>query len=262
MNRPLLAFLIFLCTMLPMAAKAQEPFQELKGDHFILYYRCDKPYAETVLSAAEKYYHSIAERLGYERFDNFWTWDNRVKIYLFAGRTEYLANSNRPGWSEGYANFKKRTIAGYDVAGFVDTVLPHEITHLILRDIVGPQKNVPLWLDEGIALAFETRRHVSLFNLLRTAVQKNAFLPLDFVMGVRSPRWLRAEFVMVFYAEATVIVYFLTETYGREKFAEFCRGLRSGHGAAESLRRTYGTEGISNAEDLQKKVLKFVKEKT
>lgn len=261
MTRFLGALLCF-CCFFPLSARAGESyFQELKGDHFIVFYRQEKTFAEDVLRASEGYYRSIADNLGYARFDNFWTWENRVKIFIFSGRDEFLANTRSPGWSEGFANYEHKVIVGYSaVDGFIDRVLPHEIAHLIFRDYVGMHENIPIWLDEGVALSQEKGRRKELFELVAVAVQKNAFIPLEVVVQVKSESVIHPQAVALFYAEATATIEFLLEKFRRDKFVDFCRNLRDGYGVDESLRRTYRQDGIESLKDLETKLLDYIRD--
>ena len=239
---------------------AQDAFQELKGDHFIVYYRQDKLFAQEVLRAAEGYYYSIAKNLGYDRFDNFWTWERRVKIFVFAGREEYLMNTRVAGWSEGFANYEHKVIVAYSaVDGFLERVLPHEITHLMFRDFVGMRDSVPIWLDEGVALSQEMNRRKDLFALIAVAVQKNALIPLNVVVQVKTENAIHPKAVALFYAEATGVVEYLMDTFGRDKFIEFCKSLRDGYGMDESLRRVYRQDSIENLQNLQGKWVEFIR---
>ena len=98
-----------------------------KSDHFIVYYR-DAP-AEDVTRIneyAERYYHNITEELGFTRFEDFWTWDVRVKIHLYNTRSEYIKETKRSEWSAAHINVITRDLYAYlDMANFLDVILPH-----------------------------------------------------------------------------------------------------------------------------------------
>ena len=48
--------------------------------------------------------------------------------------------------------FKSRIIVSYkDQPNFVEVILPHEITHLILHDFIGFDRPIPRFFDEGVA---------------------------------------------------------------------------------------------------------------
>src|ERR1700761_7926207 len=64
---------------------------KFEGDHFVVLCPSgnDEEMAHGILNQAEDYYNSIADDIGYSRYHNFWTWDNRVKIILFDDKDDY-----------------------------------------------------------------------------------------------------------------------------------------------------------------------------
>ena len=61
---------------------AEENWQELKGEHFLVYFLQDQKFAKDALDKSEMYYRNIASDLGYPRYADFWLWDKRVKVYI------------------------------------------------------------------------------------------------------------------------------------------------------------------------------------
>ena len=122
---------------------AQE-WKELSGTHFIVYYMGEEEFARDALDAAEVYYDKIASDLGYQRYQEFWTWEGRCKIYIYPDHQSYVkAHGGQPEWSHGMALFKSRTILTYAWhQNFLDLLLPHEIAHLVFRDFVGLEADI------------------------------------------------------------------------------------------------------------------------
>ena len=89
-----IVFIFFLSSQVLLA----QDWQELKGQHFIIYFVQDKDFADEILRKAERDYERIATDLGYIRYSNFWTWANRVNIYLYPDRASYLKASGQPEW--------------------------------------------------------------------------------------------------------------------------------------------------------------------
>jgi hypothetical protein len=146
------------------AASYAAGWEEVKGTHFIVCYdpsTVNPPgsgysgdisrFASDILDRAERYYTRIAADLGYARASEFWTWDKRVRILIYAGHAAYVASSGHPAWSHGMADYGKKEIASYAFSPRLpDSILPHELAHLIFRDFVGFKGEVPHWLDEGV----------------------------------------------------------------------------------------------------------------
>ena len=258
-------------------------WQELKSEHFIVYFIGDEKFAQEVLDKAEVYYQRIAYELGYPRYSNFWTWDRRVKIYIYKEKDEFLKVTSQPNWSEGMADYAKKQIVSYAWAkGFVESLLPHEMAHLIFRDFVGFKGEVPLWLDEGVAQWAEEQKRKDYKAMSKYYLKKETLLVLDVMMtldirqvkendkihmrviqsrdGREGVLFLGGEeLVKVYYLQAVSLVGFLIEKYGSDSFAIFCRQLRDGKSMEESLRFAYPLY-IRSLKELQERWVTYLEE--
>lgn len=228
----------------PSAGGAEVPWEITKSDHFIVHSREAAPgYVEALIANAEGYYQRITEQLGFTRFDGFWTWDKRAKIYLYADRKEYQAMTGQPEWSEGGANVEEREIHTYvNMSGFLETVLPHELTHIIFREFIGPQRPLPLWLDEGIACFMEESKQPARLLAAKAIVTTDTFIPFEALTGMGKDGLSDPD---AFYAEAASLIEFLFHHYGREKFVDYCRRLRDKESWDGALKRVYGSRDLS-----------------
>ena len=144
--------LIFFFGILSASPSLSQEWREASGEHFRVYFLDNVDFANEVLRNAEIFYRRIAIDIGYPRYSEFWTWDKRVKIYIYQDRVTFLKATNQPSWSEGMADYTNKQILSYAWSqGFMDSLLPHEMAHLIFRDFVGFKGEIPLWLDEGVA---------------------------------------------------------------------------------------------------------------
>ena len=233
-------------------------WQETKGDHFIVYYNGDEHFASDMLKKAETCYQQIAFDLGYVRYDNFWQWDNRVKIFIFPDKDSYLKATGQPSWSSGCADHFKREILGFSNSkGFLNEILPHEIAHLIFRDFVGFKGKIPLWLDEGVAQWQErSKRRIVKYLVLKQYIDEK-FIPLAHLTKMDIRNLQDAEIVQNFYVEALSLVGFIIEKYGTDRFTQFCRQLRDGKSLNEALSFTYPTD-INSMNELEKKWIEYI----
>ena len=291
-NAPAKGISIFTATMLIVSFIFSNPsfcltsdidWKEIKGDHFILYFTEDKDFdkAKDILDKAEVYYRRIATELGYPRYSEFWTWDNRVKIYIYPTRELYLKATEQPSWSYGMADYRKKIIASYTGSQeFIDSILPHEMAHLIFRDFVGFRGEVPLWLDEGVAQWEEELKRQPIKGIVRDLYLGDQLLSLSDLMsldirhidadkkvymrqirgrdGQKGVLILNGEnLVKTYYIQSVSVVGFLIEKYGSISFAAFCRQLRDGKSLEEALRFAYPTiHGTDELEDRWKEYLK------
>ncbi|MDD5194410.1 MAG: hypothetical protein PHQ96_01880 [Candidatus Omnitrophica bacterium] len=271
--------IILFCVEVRNSAAAD--WRELGSDHFIIYYSGDDKLADDVAKRAEAYYKDIAIMLGYPRYSEFWTWEKRVKIYIYPDKESFLRSSGQPAWSEGIADYKLKQIISYAWSkGFTESLLPHEMAHLIFRDFVGFRGVVPLWLDEGVAQWAEEQKRDHIKAMARHLYETDAILSLSDMMRVdignlreaakvyiRSTRIKSGEpgvlfisgdqLVSTYYLQSVSLVGFLIEKYGSSSFADFCRQLRDGKHLEEALRFAYPTH-LRSLDDLETEWRKYL----
>jgi hypothetical protein len=258
-------------------------WKELKGEHFIIYYTADENFAKEVASNAEDYYRDIALDLGYPRYKEFWIWDKRVKIYIYPDQPSFLEASGQPDWAHGMADYKNKEILSYLWSkGFIDSLLPHEIAHLVFRDFIGFQGEVPLWVDEGVAQWAEKPRRAELEEKVHTYLNQDGLLSLDDMMkidihmindpnklyiristtrtGEKGILFLSANHLInTYYLQAFSLVGFLIEKYGSTAFSQFCRELRDGKNVEGALRSAY-PESMRTLDDFETQWRKYLQE--
>lgn len=263
--------------LLPGIARAQ--WKEVKAEHFIVLYPQSgssdmERFARDVGSSAERYYKRIANELGYPRYSDFWTWDRRVKIYLYPDHAQYIKSGNYPAWSAGMADYTAKTIYSfYGSERFLEHTLPHEIAHLIFRDFVGFKGEIPFWLDEGVAQWAEEALRPSVRQLSRQMYEKDSLLTFSDMMSIDVRKIANTGNVYIrptitkqnkpgvlfltgdalvnnYYILAASLVGFLIERYGSTEFAKLCRELRDGKTMAEAVKAVYYTH-IRDLDELE-----------
>lgn len=218
-----------------------------KSAHFIIYYE-DAPevYISELADKAEKYYNEIVENLGYRRFD-FWNWDKRAKIYLYRDTSGYYADTQHRG-SGAMVEVSQRTIKTFiGQKDFFESILPHELTHIIFREFVGSNIKLPLWLDEGVACSEEKTTLAGRLEFAKELVAQNRYLGIAkfSIIGDNTPMLVPQNF----YAQAASLVVFLSQRYGRDKFFEFSCELRDEQPWKEALMKVYKFGDFKDMED-------------
>jgi hypothetical protein len=233
---------------------------EVKGTHFIVIYSSEIPkqYAADVLASAERFYSSIAEDIGYARYSNYWTWEERVSLVIFKDKDEYTQRTHQPLWSLGFASmhnglYKFRNIVAFkDQENFLTELLPHEISHLILHDFIGFERSIPLFFDEGVAQMAEVRdASIKYENILAHMITQGKTIPLEALILDDIRQEQDVQRVAIFYAESLYIIDFLVKTYGKEKFRDLCCALRDGKNFEDAFRSSYSTIGSIKALETQ-----------
>lgn len=258
-------------------------WKEHASDHFIVYYGGEDRFAREVLRKAEEYYRHIALELGYPRYSEFWLWDKRVRIYIYPDHPSYLKASGEPEWSHGMADYRRKRILSYSWGqGFVESLLPHEIAHLIFRDFVGFKGEVPVWVDEGVAQWAEKQKRPFMRRLAKEAYEKSSLLSLEDMMkidirrlkkkdklyirpsqdkeGKPSVLFLSSEAIInAYYLQGFSLVDFLITRYGTDDFTYFCRQLRDGKSVEEAIKYAYA-HYMKNLDDLEQRWRQYLRE--
>lgn len=222
-------------------AQEDDKWHIAKSTHFIIYYK-DVPddFVNKILDRAEDCYNKITNDLGFTRY-NFWLWENRAKIYVYDDVEEYRTKTGQPSWSSGCVSIKDKTIKTYPLAsGFFDTLLPHELGHIIFREFVGfYNRNIPLWLDEGVASYQEMTKRFAAKGYVRKAIKDNKFIPLDRLSNINLTFVQDQETVTIFYSEAVNLIDYLIGQFGNSNFVNFCRALKDGKTLEQAISYTY-----------------------
>jgi len=242
------------------SSAATSTWKVIKGKHFLVYYTGDSAFPGKVSSKAEEYYKTITGDLGFERYDNFWLWEDRVKIFIYKSREDFASAVGAPDWAIGKAVSERReihTFSGDET--FVDSVLPHEMTHIVFREFIGFKGEIPLWLHEGVAQWEEPAKRSMMAGLAKRLAAGNLYIPLNTLtrMGVKD--LIAGGNAGHFYTQAMSLVGFMIEKHGSGRFRIFCGHLRDGRPMEEALRLAY-PQSLGNIAELEKSWKKHVME--
>lgn len=235
-------FIVFIAGNFALA----DSWNTLKSTHFIIYYKkAPDTFLYELMDKAEDYYNRIADSLGFRRY-NFWLWDNRARIYIYDNAQDYQSATGNPAWSSGCAYPREKVIHTFPYAKkFFDTILPHEMGHIIFREFVGFDNNaVPVWLDEGVASYQQDLRSSTAGVIIKDALSKNRFIPLNKLSGLNPQSIADADTVNLFYAEAVSLVGYLVKEFGQDNFIFFCQNLRDRKNLDKALMSAYSIENI------------------
>lgn len=249
-------FIVFLASALFLMA---DDWKNIKSSHFIIYYKkTDIKFIDNLKDNLENYYQKITEEIGFTRYNNFWIWENRAKIYVYDTKKDYIMATNQPDWSLGVANAKDKIISTYynvKDREFFDKIILHELAHLIFREFVGFSSNVPIWLDEGVASFFSKD-----YSFIKPAIQQilkdNKYILLN-NLPVKSIGGLNDDQIKIFYLESVAVIYYLMSNFNKSNFVGFCRSLRDGNSLDRAL---YSNYSIKDIDELNKRVVKYFNE--
>ncbi len=250
-------FLLFFIGLVSVGlAEEQQKWKESRSSHFLIYYnQAPEDFVKNVELLAEEEYETIAQNLGFTRYEG-WTWDQRAKIYIYDDQEHYIGARNI-SWSHGMALVKEKVIRTFPTAaGFFDSILPHELGHIIFREFVGYKSKIPLWLDEGVAMYQEKAKRWGANKLVTKALAEGKFIPLKQLSQIMLNDNSDQATVELFYAEAASIVYFMITELGDYRFVNFCRQLKEGCRMDDAIHRAYAR--FENMNDLNDVWVKYL----
>ena len=230
-----------------------------KSTHFIVYYKkAQEKFVTQTLDKAEEYYKSIADNLGFSRYE-FWTWDKRARIYIYDDAQDYQEKTGKPAWSGGHAYYHEKVIETYPWAGgFFDSLLPHELGHIIFREFIGTQNNAPVWLDEGVAMYQEKNRRKDIKPTLLQAIEEKKFMSLEKLSQLNIGFVEDKSVVELYYNESVNVVEYLISRFGKDNFVKLCKALKERKNFEQAVTEAYRV--FNNLDDLNKNWLKYIKE--
>jgi len=249
------SFLIISLLIMPASGEVKSSlWRTEKSQHFIIYFQeASDGFINELIYKAEDYYNGIVDELGFRRFD-FWSWDNRAKIFLYQNSEDFRANTARDNWSGAVVTVANRTIESFiGQSGFLDSILPHEMAHIIFREFVGQRIVLPLWIDEGVACSQEKSYLVGRMKVAKKLILENNYLKFDKLFEIYSlGQEIKPE---VFYSQSASIVNFMINQYGKESFLDFSRKIRDGVNWQRALFSVYRFNSTYEMEEAWKAFL-------
>jgi len=213
------------------------PWQKLANEQVSLFwYKGSQYFASELLNACEqaldRLYADTGARL-----------TRPVSIYIYASSQDLRAAMIFPReWTGGVAFPEFGTIAiGVSVnqLDWGKKAVAHELGHMVVHQVTfSPYgANLPVWLNEGLAMHAEGQTDLHLELLLRKAAAEGKLFS---VRSLSSPFSARPEDAYLSYAQSQSLVKFLIQNYGQGKILELLRLLKEGNSYDEALLKVYG----------------------
>jgi hypothetical protein len=117
--------------------------------------------------------------------------------------------------------------------------LAHELGHLAVHQITfSPYgADLPLWLDEGLAMHAQFSQESYIPGLLKSALDYNAMISLR---SLCSPFSAISQLAALSYAESYSVVDYLITEYGRDEILNLLLAFKEGNTNDEALQKVYG----------------------
>ncbi|MCK4401438.1 hypothetical protein KAW08_03950 [bacterium] len=248
--RKTLIILFFICAVivsLQSMAQVAAPFSQAKlpsckyvSKHFIVY-----SYSREKAAYLAKKAEVVAGRvIGHSGVSRFASWKTKAIIVLYKTHSEYVKETGQPGWSGGsvgivtHGPLTHRVIYLYEGApNLFSNILPHEITHLVFMQIMGPKASIPLWLNEGLAVYEQKDKGKNLKIIAARNMNKNNDIKLDALIKYEKAPEGKPE---LFYGASAGLVEYLFVVLRRPYYVKMISLLKQGASSYEAFRGAYG----------------------
>ena len=201
----------------------------------LYWYKGDKEFAEELLFAAVEGLDRLDDNTGAGITDP-------IEIYIYANSSDLQSAMIFPQtWTGGVAYPSYNCIAiGIETSNVewgLRTIV-HELTHLVIhRMTYNPYLDLPVWLDEGLAMYMEGPLTETFNFYLSRAVENDTLLS---VRSLASPFSAYADQSYLSYAQSHSLVSMLIDVYGREKMLELLTVMTNGIDYDEAFENVYG----------------------
>ncbi|MFP3879903.1 MAG: peptidase MA family metallohydrolase [Dehalococcoidia bacterium] len=116
--------------------------------------------------------------------------------------------------------------------------LVHELTHLVVHQVTfSPYGQLPVWLDEGLAMYNEGELQPIFSSCLEQAIQEDELIS---VRSLCSPFSAETEKARLSYAQSYSIAQYLLDNYGQDKMLDLLALSKEGSTYDEALTGVYG----------------------
>ena len=165
-----------------------------------------------------------------------------INIYIYASDNDLKGAMIFPQeWTGGVAFTAFSTIAIGISPSELDwgkKALLHELTHLVVHQATfSPYGQLPLWLDEGLAMYNEGELDPVLRSYLEEAIAEDELIS---VRSLCSPFSAYSEKASLSYAQSYSLVEYLLDNYGQDSMLDLLAILKEGSTYDEALTEVYG----------------------
>ena len=165
-----------------------------------------------------------------------------IKIYIYASTSDLKGAMIFPQeWTGGAAFTAFSTIAIGIPPSELDwgkRALVHELTHLVVHQATfSPYGQLPLWLDEGLAMYNEGELDPVFRSSLEDAILEGGLIS---VRSLCSPFPAETEKARLSYAQSYSLVQYLLDNNGQDRMLELLTILKQGSTYDEALTKVYG----------------------
>jgi hypothetical protein len=201
----------------------------------LFWYEGDTTFAQELMDACEEGLTRSTQDIGAYP-------EKPIEIYIYASTVDLKGAMIFPQeWTGGVAFTAFSTIAiGIPPSELVwgKRALVHELMHLVVHQATfGPYGQLPVWLDEGLAMYSEGELDPVLRSYMEEAISRNELIS---VRSLCSPFSAYSEKASLSYAQSYSLVVYLLDNHGQESMLDLLTVLKQGSTYDEALTEIYG----------------------
>ncbi len=207
----------------------------LGGELSLFWYAGDSTFAQELMDACDEGLTRSTQDIGTYP-------EEPIEIYIYASTVDLKGAMIFPQeWTGGVAFTAFSTIAigiSPSELNWGKSALVHELMHLVVHQATfGPYGQLPLWLDEGLAMYSEGELDPTLRSYLEEAISKDELIS---VRSLCSPFSAYSEKASLSYAQSYSLVVYLMDNYGQDSMLDLLTILKQGSTYDEALTEVYG----------------------
>jgi hypothetical protein len=205
------------------------------GELTIFWYKGSDTFARELMDACQEGLAMLTQDIGAYP-------ERPIKIYIYASTSDLQgAMIYSQEWTGGVAFADFGIIAISIPPSELDwgkRALVHELTHLVVHQATfSPYGQLPLWLDEGLAMYSEGELDSDFRSCLEGAILEDELIS---VRSLCSPFSAYSEKACLSYAQSYSLVEYLLDNYGQDKMLDLLALLKQGSTYDEALTEVYG----------------------
>ncbi len=206
-----------------------------EGKVTIYWYEGEESFAQELMATAQQALTKLAEDTGAEL-------EREAKLYIYANPQDLRGAMIYPQEWTGGAAFTRFGIIAIGIApnalDWGKRAIAHELAHLVIHQMtLNPYNDLPIWLDEGLAMYAEGALAPEYTASLNRAIAENSLIS---VRSLSSPFSAYATESLLSYAQSHSLVEFLISSYGQDKMLELLLTFKQGSGYDAALEKVYG----------------------
>lgn len=206
-----------------------------QGKVNLFWYQGNNSFAQALMSTAQQSLTQLATNTGASP-------DTGINIYIYASSADLQGAMIFPNeWTGGVAFTQYNDIAigiGPNDLSWGEGAMAHELTHIVVHQVTfNPYNDLPVWLNEGLAMYSEGPLTSQFTVPLKSAVSQNTLIS---VRSIASPFSANSDKANLSYAESYSLVDYLVKQFGSGKMLNLLDTFKLGSTYDGALQQVYG----------------------